>query len=218
MKKRKNIITVAIDSPAAAGAGTQAKLIAKHYNLLYLDTGKIYRFVGKLKLQYPKKYNYSFIKKKIKKLKIKDLKKKELLSDDVATSASIIAKDIKIRKIVHKLQQEIAYNPPIKFAGSVLDGRDIITVQVKDAMFKFFITAEVKIRAMRRFKEYRKLRKKITYNEVLKSLKKRDKSDTKRKYGRLRKTSDSYLINTSRLSIKSCFRKIKRIMDRKLKT
>ena len=136
----------------------------------------------------------------------------------MATSASIIAKDIKIRKIVHKLQQEIAYNPPIKFAGSVLDGRDIITVQVKDAMFKFFITAEVKIRAMRRFKEYRKLRKKITYNEVLKSLKKRDKSDTKRKYGRLRKTSDSYLINTSRLSIKSCFRKIKRIMDRKLKT
>ena len=77
MKKRKNIITVAIDSPAAAGAGTQAKLIAKHYDLLYLDTGKIYRFVGKLKLQYPKKYNYSFIRKKIKKLKIKDLKKKE---------------------------------------------------------------------------------------------------------------------------------------------
>ena len=51
MKKRKNIITVAIDSPAAAGAGTQANLIAKKYNLLYLDTGKIYRFIGKLKLK-----------------------------------------------------------------------------------------------------------------------------------------------------------------------
>ena len=50
MKKRKKIITVAIDSPAAAGAGTQAKYIAKEYNLLYLDTGKIYRFLGKLKL------------------------------------------------------------------------------------------------------------------------------------------------------------------------
>ena len=217
MKKRKNIITVAIDSPAASGAGTQAKLIAKHYNLLYLDTGKIYRFVGKLKLKYPKKFNYSFTRKKIKKLKIKDLKKKELLSDDVAISASIIAKDIKTRRIVRKLQQEMAYNPPIKFAGSVLDGRDIITVQVKDAMFKFFITASVKTRAMRRFKEYRQLKKKITYNKVLKSLKRRDKSDTLRKYGRLKKTSDSYLINTSRLSIKSCFRKIKRIMDRKLK-
>ena len=58
MKKRKNIITVAIDSPAA-GAGTQAKLIAKHYNLQHLDTGKIYRLIGKLKLENPKKFNLS---------------------------------------------------------------------------------------------------------------------------------------------------------------
>ena len=50
MKKRKKIITVAIDSPAAAGAGTQAKLIANEYNLLYLDTGKIYRLIGELNL------------------------------------------------------------------------------------------------------------------------------------------------------------------------
>ena len=59
MKKRKNIITVAIDSPAAAGAGTQAKLISKHYNLFYLDTGKIYRFIGKLKLKSKNKFNYT---------------------------------------------------------------------------------------------------------------------------------------------------------------
>ena len=55
MKKRKNIITVAIDSPAAAGGGTQAKLIAKQYNLLHLDTGRIYRMIGKIKLDNPKK-------------------------------------------------------------------------------------------------------------------------------------------------------------------
>ena len=55
MKKRKKIITVAIDSPAAAGAGTQAKYIAKEYDLLYLDTGKIYRLIGKLRLKYKKK-------------------------------------------------------------------------------------------------------------------------------------------------------------------
>ena len=54
IKKDKNLIKVAIDSPAAAGAGTQAKLISKHYNLYYLDTGKIYRYIGELKL----KYNY----------------------------------------------------------------------------------------------------------------------------------------------------------------
>ena len=87
MKKRKNIITVAIDSPAAAGAGTQAKLIAKNYNLFYLDTGKIYRFIGKLKIRYPKKFGYPYIKMKIKNLKMKDLQDKGLLSDEVALSA-----------------------------------------------------------------------------------------------------------------------------------
>ena len=216
MKKRKNLITVAIDSPAAAGAGTQAKLIAKHYNLFYLDTGKIYRFIGLLKLKNKNKFSYSLIKKKIKKLKIKNLKNIKLLSDDVANSASIVSKDKKVRAIVHKFQQKSAYFPPIKYSGSVLDGRDIITVQVKDAMFKFFITASLKVRSKRRFKEYKNLKKKITFKEVLKSLKNRDKSDRQRKYGALKKTKDSILINTTKLSRKRCFEKIKVIMDRKL--
>ena len=74
MIKRKNIIKIAIDSPAAAGAGTLAKAISKHYNLFYLDTGKIYRFLGNLKIKYKKKFKYSLIKKKINKLEIKNLK------------------------------------------------------------------------------------------------------------------------------------------------
>ncbi|MDB4279896.1 (d)CMP kinase, partial [bacterium] len=136
--KKKKLITVAIDSPAAAGAGTQAKLIAKHYNLFYLDTGKIYRYIGKLNLENPKKIKYSLIKNKIKNLKIKSLKSKELLTDDVAVSASIIAKDNKIRKIVYNFQKKCAYKPPKKYLGSILDGRDITSVIMKDAMFKFF--------------------------------------------------------------------------------
>ena len=216
MKKRKNIITVAIDSPAAAGAGTQAKLIARHYNLQHLDTGRIYRLIGKLKLENPKKFNYSFIKKKIKSLRIKDLQNKNLLSDKVATSASIIAKDKKIRSIVHQFQQKCAYSPPTKYSGSVLDGRDIITVQVKDAMFKFFITANLRTRAKRRFVEYKSLKKRISYEEVFKSLKNRDLNDRLRKHGKLKKTKDSILINTTKLSRKRCFKKIKAIMDRKI--
>ena len=108
MKKRNNIITVAIDSPAAAGAGTQSKLIANHYNLFYLDTGKIYRYIGKLKLDNPKKFSYSLIKNKINSLKLIKLKNINLLSDKVATSASVIAKDKKIRNIVHQFQQRCA--------------------------------------------------------------------------------------------------------------
>ena len=216
MKKKKNIITVAIDSPAAAGAGTQAKLISKHYRLFYLDTGKIYRFIGKLKLENKDKFNYRMVKRKIKNMKMANLKSKELLSNEVAISASIIAKDKKIRDIVHKFQQKCAYQPPNRYKGSVLDGRDIITVQVKDAMFKFFITASLKTRAKRRYDEYKKLNKKISFKDVFKSLKIRDKSDKERKFGPLKKTKDSILINTTKLSKKACFKKIKAIMDKKL--
>tara|TARA_Y100000758_G_scaffold279176_1_gene225461 strand:+ start:61 stop:717 length:657 start_codon:yes stop_codon:yes gene_type:complete len=217
LKKRKDIITVAIDSPAAAGGGTQAKLIAKHYKLQHLDTGRIYRLIGKLKLENPKKFNYSLIKKKINNLNMNSLQNKKLLSDKVAVSASIVAKNKKIRSIVHQFQQRCAYSPPLKYSGSVLDGRDIITVQVKDAMFKFFITASLKERAKRRYKELKNLNKKITLNITLKSLKNRDKSDRERKHGPLKKTRDSILINTTKLSKKACFMKIKDIMDRKLK-
>ena len=70
MKIRKNIITVAIDSPAAAGGGTQAKLIASHYRLQHLDTGRIYRLIGKLKLKNAKNFSYTLIRKKIKNLKM----------------------------------------------------------------------------------------------------------------------------------------------------
>ena len=64
MKKyKKTCLQVAIDSPAAAGAGTQAKLISKHFNLFYLDTGKIYRLIANIKLTQPNKYNYILVKK-----------------------------------------------------------------------------------------------------------------------------------------------------------
>ena len=216
MKSKKKIITVAIDSPAAAGAGTQSKYIAKEYNLQYLDTGKIYRYIGYLKLNNEKNFNYSFVKKKIRNIKIENLKNKKLLSDKVAISASIIAKDKQIRKLVKSFQFNCAYNPPSKFSGSVLDGRDITSVIMRNAMFKFFITANLEVRAKRRYLEFKKLKKKITYKEVLKSLKNRDYLDRNRKHSPLKKTKDSILINTSKLSKKACFMKIKAIMDKKL--
>jgi len=215
LRRRKNIITVAIDSPAAAGAGTQAKYISKEYNLLYLDTGKIYRMIGKLSLS-KKKFNYRTVKKNISNIKVKDLNDKSLLSDKIAIAASSVAKDRKIRKIIKNFQLNCGYNPPKKYAGSVLDGRDITSVLMQDAMFKFYITADIKIRARRRFLEFKKLKKKITYNEVLKSLKNRDYLDKNRGISPLKKTKDSILINTSKLSKKACFKKIKTIMDKKI--
>ena len=216
MEKRGNILKISIDSPAAAGAGTQAKLIGKHYNLLVLDTGRIYRYVANIKINEPRKFNYKYIKKKIDKLKMKDLQNKKLSSDKVATIASIIAKDKKIRKLVHAFQVKCAYNPPRKYDGSCLDGRDIGSKVVKNADVKFYITANVKVRAMRRYKELKAKNKKITYKEVLKSLRKRDKSDKNRKISPLKKTKDMVLLNSSSESISSCFMKIKKIIDRKI--
>ena len=216
MKKSNKVITIAIDSPAAAGAGTQSKLIAKEYNLLYLDTGKIYRYIGKLKLE-SKIFNYKVVKEKINNLKLKDLNKKNLLSDHISKSASILAKDKKIRKIVTQFQKNCAYNPPRRFSGSVLDGRDITSVIMKDAMIKLYITASLEVRAKRRFLEFKKFGKKLSYNSVLKSLRNRDNLDKNRTYSPLKKTKDSILINTSKLSKKACFYKIKSIIDKKLK-
>ena len=216
-KKYKDNIKVAIDSPAAAGAGTQAKLISQHYNLFYLDTGKIYRLIANIKLTQPKKYSLSLIKKKMSKLDIKVLQDKNLLSDEIGTMASIIAKDKKIRKLVHAFQIKSAYHPPKKYSGSCLDGRDITYKIIPDADFKFFITANAKTRALRRYRELKKLNKKISFKEVLKSIKKRDKSDYNRKISPLKKTKDSVLLNTNNHTIRSCFLKIKKIMDKKIK-
>ena len=213
----KDKIKVAIDSPAAAGAGSQAKLISKHFNLFYLDTGKIYRLIANIKLTQPKKYSYALIKKKMHNLRMTDLHNKNLLSDEIGTMASIVSKDKRIRKLVHAFQVKSAYHPPKKYNGSCLDGRDITYKIIPDADFKFFITANVKTRALRRYKELKGLNRKISLNNVLKSIKKRDKSDYNRKISPLMKTRDSILINTTNLTKRSCFSKIKKIMNRKLK-
>ena len=216
MKNKKKFIKIAIDSPAAAGAGTIAMAISKHYNLLYLDTGKAYRFLAMHKIKNPKKFNINFAKKKVKKLKIKDLNKKNLLSNKIGVEASIIAKKKSIRDLIHKFQLKLAYSPPKKYSGSCLDGRDITYNIIPDADFKFFITANIKTRAQRRYKELNKLKMKISFEEVLKTIKLRDKRDYSRKIAPLKKTKDSILINTTNLTKKACFLKIKKIIDKKI--
>ena len=120
-----------------------------------------------------------------------------------------LPKTKKIRKLVYSFQVNLAYNPPKKYKGSCLDGRDITYNIIPDADFKFFITASLKTRSMRRYKELKRLKKTISFNEVLKSVKKRDKSDYNRRISPLKKTKDSRLINTTNLTKRACFLKIK---------
>ena len=211
-----NNIKIAIDSPAGAGAGTQSKLLSKHYNLFYLDTGKFYRILAYDKIQNPNKFNLSYVNKKIKKIRLKDLNDKKLLPNEIGIEASKISKDKKIRKLVDNVQKKYAYKPPKKYNGSCLDGRDITYKILPNADFKFFLTANVKTRAKRRYNELKKLNKKIKFIDVLKSIKQRDRSDYKRKISPLKRTKDSILIDTTNLSINKCFKKIKNIIDKKI--
>ena len=208
---------IAIDSPAGAGAGTQSKLLSEHYNLLYLDTGKYYRILAYCKIKNPNKFNLTFIKKKIKNIKLKDLNDKKLLPNNIGIEASIISKNKKIRTLIDITQKKYAYNPPKKYNGSCLDGRDITYKILPDADFKFFLTADIKTRANRRYKELKKLNKKIMYLDVLQSIKQRDHSDYKRRISPLKKTKDAILIDTTNLTIKKCFIKIRNIIDEGLK-
>jgi len=201
MIKRKNIIKIAIDSPADAGAGALAKAISKHYNLFYLDTGKIYRMIAYLKIKFPKKFNQSFIKSKIKTLKVKDLANKALLSDEVGTEASIISKVKSTRKLVHSFQLNFAYNPPKNYKGSCLDGRDITYNIVPDADFKFFLVASIEKRARRRYEDNLKRGIESNIGIIKEKIAERDHFDSNRKHSPLRPADDAFIIDTSDLTI-----------------
>ena len=208
---------IAIDSPAGAGAGTQSKLLSKHYNLFYLDTGKYYRILAYYKIKNPNKFNLTYVKKIIKEIKLKDLNNKKLLPNNIGIEASIISKNKKIRALIDIIQKKYGYKPPKNYNGSCLDGRDITYKILPDADFKFFLTANIKTRAKRRYNELKILNKKVKYIDVLKSIKQRDYSDYKRKVSPLKITKDCILIDTTNLTIKKCFIKIRNIIDNGLK-
>ena len=219
LKKTKPIIRIAIDATAGSGSTSLALKLAKHYRLRYLDTGKVYRWCALQIMEKKPKNKIKFLKKKIKKLNLKKLNNKKLIDDRVAQITSQISKYPSLRKCVFSFQREIAYNIPRGFSGSVLNGRDITHRIIPDATFKFYLTASLFERGRRRQKELKKYGKKIILKEIIKSLKKRDESDKNRsrKQGKLEKTKESQLINTTHLSINEGFLKVKRIIYRKLK-
>ena len=214
--KKTKPIRIAMDATAGSGSTSLALRLAKYYKLRYLDTGKIYRWCALQIIQKKPKNKIKFLKKRIKNLNLKKLQDKKLIDDKVAQVTSQISSDIRLRKLVFNYQRRIAYTIPQGFSGSILNGRDITHRIIPDATFKFYVTASIFERSRRRTAELKKLGKKVTFKEVLKSLKKRDKSDKNRRYSPLVKRRDSLLINSTRLSITDCFLKVKKIIDRKL--
>jgi cytidylate kinase len=218
LKKKIDRLRIAIDGPAASGKNTLAKQIAEKYKLLHLDSGKLYRYFA-LQVYQSKdeKVNYTKLKQALKKLTLKKLKDKRLTTEPITKIASIISKKKKIRQMLKEVQHDFAYNPPKKFKGSILDGRDIGTVIIKDAHVKVYLTASLKVRAVRRFKEYKKLGIKTTLSKVKSDIKRRDYEDTHRKISSLKLAKDAVLLDSSFYNTKTAFVEIDKVIRNKIK-
>ena len=190
---------IAIDGTAGSGKGTLAKKIAKVLNFDHMDTGLLYRILA---------YEFLKLNKDLKMLKEvninlnifldkKKIKLMNLRSEEITKISSEIAKLKFVRQKLISLQRKFANNPPSGI-GSVIDGRDISSVITPNAEVKFYIDADVKIRAERRLSQLDLPGS--CYNEILKDLIKRDFQDKRRKISPLIKTTDSQFIDTSKIN------------------
>jgi CMP/dCMP kinase len=188
---------IAVDGPAASGKGTLAKRLAKYFDLAYLDTGSLYRGLAFKVLQTNTDYNdMDAVCELAKTLKDEDYAKKELGEEVIGALASKLAQNQRVRDFFLALQKKVAYNPK----GSALDGRDIGTVICPDADFKFFIVADVEIRAERRHGDLIAMGKDVTYEQVLQSLSERDKRDSERSNAPLKKAEGACEINSTHIT------------------
>lgn len=207
---------IAIDGTASSGKGTLAKKLSKYTGFDHLDSGLLYRV-----------YAYEFLKKgkdlsRISNVKIDfsmfnsldKLSNKNLRSEEVSKAASLIAKNTHVRESLINIQRKIADHPK-GGKGSVIDGRDITSVIIPKAEIKFYVDANIKVRAKRRQDQLKMPNEK--FHEILMEMKKRDENDKKRKNSPLIKTNDSFFIDTSHISqdevFKIAIREVKKKID-----
>ena len=190
---------IAIDGSAASGKGTLAKRLAKHLGLSHLDTGALYRAVGLQLLnagQDPKNINENQCVKSCVELDIALTTSPLIRSEKVAEMASVVAAMPGVRAALLDLQRQFAATPPDP-KGAILDGRDIGTVVLPHADFKFFIDADINTRAERRTKELLQTGQSVMFRDVLKYMQERDTRDKSRSAAPLRPADDAIFIDTS---------------------
>ena len=198
---------IAIDGPAGSGKSSLAKEIAKRLGVLYVDTGAMYRAIT-LKLLKEDESSYEDILKNTKIsfegdkifLDGRDVSK-EIRENEISNKTSEMSKKKIIRDYLVKMQREIASDKDV-----VMEGRDIGSVVLKDAEYKFFLTADVKTRAMRRYKQIDD--DKVSFEEILEDLKVRDYNDSHRENSPLIQTEDAILIDSTDLNAEETIEKI----------
>lgn len=194
---------VAIDGPAASGKGTLARLLAAHFGYHHLDSGLLYRAVGRTLVEAGGDLGDAAAAEKIARdLDLGAIEPEKLRGDEVAAAASRVAAMPGVRAALVDLQRAFAESPP----GAVIDGRDIGTVICPAAEVKLFVTAAPEVRARRRHAELTARGETVSYEEVLDDLRARDRRDAERAVSPLRAAADAHLLDTSDLSIEAAFR------------
>ena len=212
MKLKNNVrLFITCDSGAGAGKTTASKYLSKQYGLHLLTSGLLYRMVAYKLLASKKTVNdISFLKKITKNINSKLLNNAKLYSPKVTTYTSKIAKIKKVRLLLKNYQKKFAKKRLV-----VIEGRDIGVLFPKSDI-KIFFKCSLKIAAKRRFKEFRKTDKNITLKDVKRDLRSRNLTDTKRKNSPLRVPKGAVIVSTSSISKKEMFRRISRIVEKKL--
>lgn len=207
-------LSVAIDGPAGAGKSTIAKLVAKEFDLMYINTGAMYRAVA-LKAEEnnigDKDINAlcNLISTFEMKFENDDLIlngeniQDKITMPEISKIVSKYASIKEVREILVKLQREMSNKFDV-----IMDGRDIGTVVLKDSKFKFFLTATPEARAERRYKELTNRGLEVDYSTILEDIIKRDYIDSNREVDPLKKADDAIEIDTTKLSINEVVKEI----------
>lgn len=208
---------IAIDGPSGAGKSTLGKMLAKELDLLYLDTGAMYRAVALAVMQ----RNAAFEEKE----KVVEIASKaiieltgepeslrilldgndvtaEIRTLEVAQAASVVSTISEVRRIMVEHQRSLGENAP---KGCVLEGRDIGSVVFPNADIKFFLTAKPEARARRRFEEDAAKGRVTTYDQTLAEINERDARDVSREDSPLMIAEDAVVIDTSELDLSEVF-------------
>ena len=203
MRKFKKLI-IACDGESASGKSTAAKLISKKYKLLLINSGLLYRYASKEIINHKPKGSISFLKKRFNKISYKKIVKLNLHSEQISNHAAIIAKNKNIRKIINTFQKTLIK----KNKKICVEGRDIASkILAKNPKYDlaFYFKCNIKIASYRRWLD---IKKKVSLQNVRKSLTKRTSMDKKRKNSPLFKVKNAILIRTDKLNKKQVLSKM----------